>query len=582
MRHSSHHSIFDNIKKIPGNASLLAMLLIAALMIPNIVLCLTEPEPLLSGLSSFFLPLGVYSLIMAGVKRTGTGVFVVFPLIFFAAFQVVLLYLYGEGVIAVDMFLNVFTTSVSEATELLSNLVMALVAVTLLYVTSIVWGAYALKTNIRLSVRMARRFLFCGIVWCAIGAVCVGAGYFFIPGFSAVRSIFPANAVANLVEACRRAGQMENYHQTSGAFSYDAKSMADPNERELYIFVVGETGRAHNWSLGGYPRNTNPRLSEIKGLTYFPKSFSESNTTHKSVPMLISSASAENFDSIYNYKSVITAFNEAGYHTAFFSTQTPNRSYTQFFAEEADTTVYLSGGEFTAAHDGDLLPLLSHEIEKKHTKQFIVLHSYGSHFRYSDRYPEDFAHFTPDNCVDASASNRPILINAYDNTILYTDYVLSEIITAAAKAGCKAAVVYSTDHGEDIFDDSRERFLHASPTPTAMQLHVPVLCWLSDECIAQSPDYIINLRRNSRNCVSPQKSLCMTLFDIALIDSPFMRLEWSLVNAGYSEPRPVYLTDRNEPLPWSRVNFKSDDYKYLKAVLGDEKFDKLEINRCGK
>ena len=72
------------------------------------------------------------------------------------------------------------------------------------------------------------------------------------------------------------------------------------------------------------------------------------------------------------------------------------------------------------------------------------------------------------------------------------------------------------------------------------------------------------------------------MYDIALIDSPFTRLEWSLVNAGYSEPRPVYLTDRNEPLPWSRVNFKSDDYKYLKAVLGDEKFDKLEINRCGK
>lgn len=579
MEHSSHHNIFDNIKKIPGNASLLTMWVIAALMVPNIVLCFTEQEPLLSGLSSFFLPLGVYSLIMAWVKRTGAGVFVVFPFIFFAAFQVVLLYLYGEGVIAVDMFLNVFTTSVSEATELLSNLVMALLAVTLLYVTSIVWGAYAFKKNIRLSAGTARRFFICGVIWGAIGVSCIGAGYIFVPGFNVVRSVFPVNAIDNLIEACRRAGQMKNYHHTSGTFSYGAKSKADPHERELYIFVVGETGRAHNWSLGGYPRNTNPRLSEIKGLTYFPKGFSESNTTHKSVPMLISAASAENFDSIYTYKSVIEAFKEAGYHTAFFSVQTPNRSYTQFFSEEADTTVYISGEEFSAAHDGYLLPLLNHEIDKKHTKQFIVLHTYGSHFRYSDRYSEDFAHFTPDNCVDASASNRPILINAYDNTILYTDYVLSEIITAAAKAGCKAAVVYSTDHGEDIFDDSRERFLHASPTPTAMQLHVPVLCWLSDECIAQSPDYIVNLRRNSRNCVSPQKSLCMTLFDIALIDSPAMRREWSLVNAGYSEPRPVYLTDRNEPLPWSRVNFKSDDYKYLKAVLGDEKFDKLEINR---
>ncbi len=79
---------------------------------------------------------------------------------------------------------------------------------------------------------------------------------------------------------------------------------------------------------------------------------------------MISSAFAENFDSIYNYKSVITAFNEGGYHIALFSTQTTNRSYQQFFAEEDDTTVYLSGGEFTAAHDGEKIPQAVMKLKK--------------------------------------------------------------------------------------------------------------------------------------------------------------------------------------------------------------------------
>lgn len=559
--------ILSLLKKTADSPSALAVWSLIGLMIPGTVLCFTEGEPLTASLASFFLPLGVYTIIFALIRKTGAATFVLFPFMFFAAFQLVLLYLYGEGLIAVDMYLNVFTTSFSEATELLSNLVMALVAVVVLYVTALVWGGYAWKRKLQLAKDASRKFMLSGIVWLAIGTGATCASYFVVPGFNPVRSVFPANVIDNLVEAVNRTGQMRDYPVTSRDYTYKAISRRDSAERELYILVVGETGRAHNWQLGGYSRQTNPRLSATEGLTYFPKSFTESNTTHKSVPMILSAASAENFDSIYTYKSIITAFDEAGYRTAFFSVQTPNRSYTQFFGAEADTTVYVPGGKLSAAHDGNLLPLLKSEISRGATKQFIVLHTYGSHFKYSDRYPGSFARFTPDRCADASAANRAILVNAYDNTILYTDYILSQIISEATKAGCRAAVLYSADHGEDIFDDSRRRFLHASPTPTAMQLHVPVVCWLSSRCLEESPGYAANLRRNSRSLVSPQKSLSATIMDIAGIESPRINRNFSLVSAGYQAPDLIYLTDRNEPMPWDRINFKKEDKEYFQLVL---------------
>lgn len=76
--------------------------------------------------------------------------------------------------------------------------------------------------------------------------------------------------------------------------------------------------RAANWSIYGYNRNTNPELTKIKGLTAFSHVLTESNTTHKSVPMLMSSVTAHDFNSIYRQKGIITAFKEAGYRTAFF------------------------------------------------------------------------------------------------------------------------------------------------------------------------------------------------------------------------------------------------------------------------
>ena len=104
------------------------------LILPNVALDITEFSTAWSKATNILLPFGFYILIMGIWKNVGRTALLLFPFLFYGAFQVVLLYLYGESIIAVDMFLNLVTTNVSEATELLGNLVGAIITLLIVYV----------------------------------------------------------------------------------------------------------------------------------------------------------------------------------------------------------------------------------------------------------------------------------------------------------------------------------------------------------------------------------------------------------------------------------------------------------------
>ena len=98
------------------------------------------------------------------------------------------------------------------------------------------------------------------------------------------------------------------------------------------------------------------------------------------------------FNSIYQQKRIITAFKEAGYQTAFFSNQRYNHSFIDFFGKEADTYDFIKEDVGDANYnpsDDELLKLVATELAKNASKQFIVLHTYGSHFNYRERYPSE-------------------------------------------------------------------------------------------------------------------------------------------------------------------------------------------------
>lgn len=553
---------------IRRSAPWLSLWVTAGLMAPNIALCVTEQGCGWGKAANILVPLGFYLLLFGLSRKTGRTALLMLPFMFFAAFEVVLLNLYGESVIAVDMFLNVATTSYSEASELLTNLIGAMALVIAVYGSAIAWGAMAVIDKARLPRHLARHARLCGAGTLAAGIACACASYGMCARYSFEHETFPVNAASNLIEAIDRAAESKAYPETSRGFSYDARSTRPADEPEVYVMVVGETSRALNWQLAGYGRQTNPKLSEAAGLTFFPYSITESNTTHKSVPMLLSHLSAENFNELPRTKSIVSAFKEAGYRTAFFSNQPPNGSYTQFFADEADRTIYIEPNGDVPHFDGELLRLLREELsDTVSRKKFVVLHTYGSHFLYRDRYPREHARFLPDDFADASAEVRDKLVNAFDNTVLYTDSVLNEIIGMLAGMNCRAAMFYSADHGEDIFDDDRGRFLHASPTPTYYQLRVASLCWLSDSLRRAEPRFDKALERNSGRRVSPQKSMFPSMLQAAGINSPYITRSASLLDFAYAPTPAVYLNDLNQALLIENSGLRKADRELLKPYL---------------
>ena len=108
--------LFKNIKKWLENQEHLFYLFLFILIVPNIVLCFTEPLSFIAKVCNVLLPFGCYYLLMTLSRNCGKMLWILFLFLFFGAFQIVLLYLFGQSIIAVDMFLNLVTTKRSYGT----------------------------------------------------------------------------------------------------------------------------------------------------------------------------------------------------------------------------------------------------------------------------------------------------------------------------------------------------------------------------------------------------------------------------------------------------------------------------------
>lgn len=553
---------------------------VVALLLPNIALCYTEClAPWACG-ANVLLPLALYMWFFSLTRCPGKMIWWAFLFVFFAAFQLVLLYLFGTGVIAVDMFLNLVTTNPGEAMELLDNLAPAVVGVFVVYLPLLILGGVNIRRDSRLSVSFQQRVRHWAMQIGAIGLFCLLASYLVVDDYRMRNQLYPVNICYNLYLAFERNAASENYREASRDFKFDARSEHSATAPEVYVMVVGETARAHNFSLYGYPRNTNPLLSKTPGIKAFPNVTTQSNTTHKSVPMLLSAASAEDFERLFHEKGILAAFKEAGFHTVFISNQLPNHSFIDFLGEQADEYYFLKKEDASQGnhYDEDLLQKLdeilpladassSAHYHYRYRKLFVVLHSYGSHFNYQERYPRSFAYFKPDSRSEAKSENRRDLLNAYDNTIRYTDYILHGIIERLQKwEGVQAktdgvycqptsAMLYTSDHGENIFDDERSLFLHAAPKASDYELHVPFIIWTSDGFSKQYPDILKALGENRSKQVQSSLSAFHTMLGIGGIQTRYRLDEYSVASGKYHPTELLYLDDHDEAIPQEDAKF---------------------------
>lgn len=533
-------------------------------LIPSICLAFTEPFTLFGKVTLMTFPTGLYLILLSLRKNTGIMQLLLFPLLILHAFQLVLLYLFGETVIAADMFLNVATTNANEAGELLNNIWPAILLVCLLYIPTLAVAVIACERKIHLSASFRKKAVASGAILLALSwGLTLIARNKNTDRFTVYEDVYPANVAYNLGFAINKWHNCRLYPDNSKDFKFNANKYAYAPLREIYVIVVGEAGRAENWQLYGYSRPTNPRLSQEREIILYEDAITQSNTTHKSVPLILSAASAEDYSVIYSHKSILSAFKEAGFSTVFLSNQIPNRSFTDFYAEEADFHHNIRtpnvGSRRTVNHfDEAMLPLMQHYIDSVPGNLFVVLHTYGSHFNYKERYPSDFSAFTPDNVTNVNTENRLQLINAYDNSILYTDHFLHQVIGMLRNTPAASTLFYTSDHGEDLLDDVRKRFLHSSPNPTFYQLRIPVFVWFSDLYRIAFPEKVKNAADNRTKPITTN-TVFHTMLDAASITTPHLDTNLSLLRPGFKSVRRMYLNDHDKPIFFYNAGLKKAD-----------------------
>lgn len=561
--------------KINGQTSIAAVALFAWVLlvciVPNIWLSFTESLTFTEAVANVALPLGAYGLLLSLSKKIGRSSLWMTPIMAIAAFQVALLYMYGRSVIAVDMFLNVATTNPGEVSELMGNMLPVILVLIVAYMPPVVMSVVAVikrwqlpHAAQKLMKQVNGSILFVGIVFFVVSLV-------YSVGYNPLVNLYPLNVCYNIGLAVDRTSKLANYSETSADYSFSAHSSRHDSIAEVYVAVVGETSRADNWQLFGYGRPTTPELMNRSGLVAFGKAFSQSNTTHKSVPLLLSALSADDYgDSIYVTKSFITGFKEAGFYTAFISNQNRNHSFIDRFGKEADTYLFIRDKVplvGSVSYDSDVLPYIDNLLAEGHKKLLIVVHTYGSHFNYTDRYPANEAYFKPDGPAKAIQKYRKEQVNAYDNTIRFTSKLLASVIEKLESRCVRSAMIYTSDHGEDLFDDSRNLFLHASPCPSYFQIHVPFLVWFSPQLIEAYPNLMQSALNNTGKVVASSEAYFHTLMQLAGIESPKVNDVKSVVSHAYCSSSLNYLNDHNEKVSLREAGLLDLDFVKLDSLL---------------
>lgn len=287
-------------------------------------------------------------------------------------------------------------------------------------------------------------------------------------------------------------------------------SISDQADIETLVFVIGESSRPHNWSLYGYNNRTTPYLDQQPGLFKFNRMCTTAPYTSVAVPSLLSLEPIRDWDLIASNKSLVGIFRAAGYDTYWLSSQEVDSfgGIIPQIAAEAQYRQYLE-----RSYDGALIPVLQEVLGKANGhRQAIFIHIKGSHFEYARRFPSDFAQFKP-----ASASQKDRVTADYDNSVLYTDWLLSTIMQQLTASQKKALLVYASDHGENLLDDSRALLGHG--IGNEYDLSTSAFVWSSGNLSPEQSGKLQKLKAREDQQVSVA-SLPHTLLNIAGISMP--------------------------------------------------------------
>lgn len=263
----------------------------------------------------------------------------------------------------------------------------------------------------------------------------------------------------------------------------DAEIVTD--SKDICVLIIGESARSRNFSLYGYERNTNP-LMKADGVIAIKAQASHTNTLNAVKAILQHTPSRTLYEVLPNYLS------RNGVDVVWRSSNwgTPPIHIEKKFTKKSLKKIYPDADD---SYDGILFhDLKSHILSSERDKVFIGIHTYTSHGpEYYSNTPEEFKRFVPEcRTVEMANAKYEELINAYDNTIVYTDYLVHSVIEMLKREfpDRRSCVIFISDHGESLGEGGL--YMHGVPMATAPaeQLDIPFIVWTSDNTATKVKD----------------------------------------------------------------------------------------------
>jgi lipid A ethanolaminephosphotransferase len=390
-----------------------------------------------------------------------------------------------------DMIQNAMTTTFAESKHLVTAQFVGHVAL---------YGL--LPAALVLTVHIRRATLWRGLgVWVLVtaGSTALVVGLLFtnLKGYStvlradkelmaAVQPLAPMGAALRYAKMMLKSSTI--VLQPTGTDAMPGPLLAKADKPVLMVIVAGETARAANWSLGGYERDTNPELAQ-RDILYYTNATSCGTATATSLPCMFSPLTRDQ----YSYEGGLANENlldvlvHAGFAVEWWDNNTGHKDVATRIPSRMMTAA--DGVEFCQPEciDGVFLKHLEEKAATITGNTVIVLHQIGSHGpSYWLRYPEDAERFSPAcQTPELTECSTEEIVNAYDNTIAYTDRFLSQVIDLLdSQDRVIPAMYYVSDHGESLGEAGL--YLHGTPYFMAPddQTHVPMVVWMSDRFTA--------------------------------------------------------------------------------------------------
>lgn len=361
---------------------------------------------------------------------------------------------------------------------------------------------------------------------------------------------YPFSLLAGAAEA-RSFLKKNNLHQAEN-FSFHAVKSDSLPRRQVYVLMIGESSRYDRWQINGYHRETSPRLMTLQNLLTFSDVVAGAHYTWVSVPQIITRATPDNYDLQYREKSILGVFQEAGFRTFWLSNQSDQDIFWSgsiiLHAKTADyftfSPTYSPNLEFEDIYDGRLLTVLDSVLQADQGNLFIVMHTMGNHWEYNRRYPPEFDVFKPSTMAETENLNtfdRDVMANSYDNSILYADYMIYNVINLVKDHAEMSAVMFVSDHGEDLFDAHEDRpDFHFRPSPATLK--IPLFIWTSERYSDAYPDKRRNLEAHISERIGTE-NIFYTLSDIANIRIAGFDFSKSLASGDFRPSEQKYYGD---------------------------------------